>query len=581
MPGIVRFDCFEVDLAAGQLLRRGARIKLREQCFQILASLLERPGEVVTREELRRRLWPDDVFVDFDNNLNTAIARLRDVLNDSSEHPRFIETLPRHGYRFVGRLSPPPAAQPAVRSPLRMVVLPFVNSSGEPGQEYFADAFTDEIITEFAALAPDRLAVIARTTTMAYKGTNKDVARIGRELHVDYIVEGSVRRADDRARITVQVIRVSDQTHVFAAGYDAEMRELFDTQGCIAHAVAVNLGVRAEAKTTGLPPRATRKPTNNLAAYNSYIQGRYHLNKWNPEGIQRAKQLFEEATAADPAFALAYDALAELYWYVGFWGFAPPKDTCSAGLFYALRAIEIDNALAETHAMVAQYRKELDYNWAEVEREMARARELNAASPVVRVRYAISLLMPFQRYDEAVPEVERALDYDPLSAFNRMWLAALLWLGRVSDRAVDEARISVELDPNNMLGYSALGQSLCQAGRFAEGAASLRRCVELSGGSPTMLGWLGLALGYAGHTGEARALLDRLHAMTAQAYVPPTSLAWIHLALGETDEAFAWMDKAIDARDHMMVPIRSYWFFDPLRSDPRFAALLRKMNLEP
>lgn len=241
MPTIVRFDCYEVDLEAGQLLKRGTKIRLREQCVQVLAALLERPGQVVTREDLRHRLWPDEVFVDFDNNLNSVVARLRDVLNDSAERPRFIETLPRHGYRFVGIVSSP--ALVAASAGTRLLVLPFVNSSGDPAQEHFSDAVTDGLITELAALAPAHLAVIARTTAMRYKGSGKDVAQIGRELNVEYIVEGGVRRVDDRLQVNAQLIRKSDQAHVFARRYDAPIPDLLETERAVARAVAEQLHV--------------------------------------------------------------------------------------------------------------------------------------------------------------------------------------------------------------------------------------------------------------------------------------------------------------------------------------------------
>ena len=250
-------------------------------------------------------------------------------------------------------------------------------------------------------------------------------------------------------------------------------------------------------------------------------------------------------------------------------------------MFYALRAVEIDNTLAETHALIAQYRVGLDYNWVEADREMRRALELNPASPVVRLRYAMSGLLAHGRLDEAVAEIERALESDPLSAWTRVWLVVVLYLGRQSGRAIDEARMAIELDPTYGACHHVMGQALCLTGRFDEAIAAQRKAVELLGGSPMMLGWLGLALAKSGNTDESRALLERLHAIAAQAYVPPTSFAWIHLGLGETDEAFAWMDRAIDARDPMMVPIKTYWFLDPIRDDPRFHALLRRMNLEP
>ena len=232
MTRTVRFGTFEVDLAAGQLHKRGRRIGLREQSFQVLALLLERPGQVVTREELQHHLWPADVFVDFENNLNTAVARLREALGDSAEKPRFIETLPKHGYRFIAAVSEGQVPTGGNQTPAtRLVVLPFLNLSGDPAQDYFSDALTDEIITELAGLAPEALSVIARTTAFRYKGSHKDIARIGHELGVEYVVEGGVRRVDDGVTLNVQLVRASDQAHVFARRYQAELRDIFEIEG--------------------------------------------------------------------------------------------------------------------------------------------------------------------------------------------------------------------------------------------------------------------------------------------------------------------------------------------------------------
>lgn len=586
MSNILRFDPFEIDLASGVLHRAGSRIRLSEKPFQVLAALLEHPGEVVTREQLRRRLWNDEVFVDFDNNLNTAIARLREALGDSADRPRFIETLPKRGYRFLACVFEPPSAPPqAPAARVRLLVLPFLNLSGDPAQEYFSDAVTDEMIGALASLAQDRLAVIARTTAMHYKGSRKDVARIGRELGVDCIVEGGVHRAENRVGINVQLIQVADQSHIFAQKYQAGLGDLFSVECSAAEAIAAHLdlgplaeGLRPEGAS---PPRERRKPTEDLAAYNAYIQGRYHLNKYTPEGLAKARQYLEEALRRDPELALASDALGELYWYLGFFGLAPPREACSTGLFYALRAVEIDSNLAETHALIGMYRKELDYNWPEVEREMRRALELDPTSPVVRMRRAHSGLMPLGRLEEAVAELQRALERDPFSHLTRIWLAVLLWLGRDFDRSVEQAHRALDLDGANFMGHLVMGQARTMRRQFEEAIPALQRATELSGSSPAVLGWLGLALGQSGSSAEARKLLERLHGMATQAYVPPTSFAWIHLGLGEIDEAFAWMDRAIEARDPMIVPIKSYCFLDPLRADPRFAALLRKMRLEP
>ena len=566
-PRIVRFSNYEVDLSAGHLRKRGVKIRLRDQSFEVLAILLEHAGEVVPREDLRRRLWPEHVFVDFDSNLNTAIARLREALNDSAEHPRFIETLSKRGYRFIASLSEPAARRP------RLVVLPFANLSGDPAQEYFSDAITEEISGGLAGLGPEHLAVIARTTAMHYKGSQKDVAQIGRDLTVDYVVEGSVLRAGDRITASVQLIQVKDQTHLWTKRYDADLQDIFSVENAVFQAIAAQIGVVSRC--------AAKKPTENLRAYNLYLQGRHQMFKLTPEGMVRAKQCFEEAVALDREFALAYDSLAELFWYLGFLGVMPPKQASSTGVLAAIRALELDNTLAETHALLGWYRKELDYDWPEVHREMSRALELKPASPVVRFRYAKGWLLPHGRIQEAVAEIEGALESDPLSMDMRYWLGIVFWLGRQYDRAIEEGRRILEQDPAYAPGHFGIGLYCREKGMYDEAIAAHRRAAELSGGAPVMLGWLGLALAQGGNTGEARALLERLHGIALKAYVPPTSFAWIHLGLGEIDAAFGWMDRAIDARDHMMTPIKTYPFLDSIRPDPRYPALLRRMNLKP
>ncbi|MGE5835568.1 MAG: winged helix-turn-helix domain-containing tetratricopeptide repeat protein [Acidobacteriota bacterium] len=583
MSRIVRFGDFEVDLAAGQLRKRGLKIGLREKSFQILASLIEQPGEVVTREQLQRRLWPSDVFVDFENNLNTAVARLREALGDSADHPRFIETLPKHGYRFLAKVSDvarPPERSAALTTGL--VVLPFVDLSESP-QEYFSDAITDEIITELASLAPEALRVIARTTAMRYKRSQKDAERIGRELGVEYIVEGSVHRTPERIGVNVQLVRTSDQMHVFARRYDAALRDLFTTQSAIARDIAEHLDIAPVAQTirASLAGRGqTRNRTDNLAAYEEYVQGRFHVSAATPDAIARGRQHFEAAIARDPAFALAYDSLAEIYWYLGYFGFMPPRDAFATGVLYAVRALEIDNTLGETHALLGQYHKQLDYNWPEVDREMARALELSPASPIVRVRYAFNALMPRGRLAEAVAELERARALDPLSPYVLVHLGALLVLRREGERTRKVARQLLDLDPHAYWGHLLIGASYRDDGRFVDAIAAGRRATEVAEDAVLTLGWLGLTLGLAGEVVEARALLDRLHSIEAHRYVPPSSLAWVHLGLREYDEAFEWLDRAIDARDQLIMPIKTYAFLDPIRTDPRFLHLLRKMHLD-
>ena len=577
---LVRFDGYEVDLAAGQLRKHGRRIRLRDQPWQVLAMLLEHPGEVVSREDLQRRLWPHDVIVDFENNLNTAIGRLREALGDSADRARFIETLPRRGYRFVAAVSHAPDTIPHAR----LLVLPLVNSSEDPSQEYLCDAMTAEIISELSALAPSQLAVIARTTAMHYKGTRKDVARIARELALDYIVEGSVNRSGECVALAVQLVRAADQTDIFARRYESTLAEMFALERTVAQAISEQIGIVPVAGGPGAggarAARPPKKPTRDLVAYDSYIQGRYHLDRGeSPESWKEARRFLEAAIARDPQFALAYDALAQLWWLAGFFAFVPPREALSIGIVHALRAVEIDNDLAEAHALLAQYLKQLAYDWTVVDREMALALQLNPASPIVLMRHATTGLMPFGRLDEAVAELERSLELDPLAILPRMWLAVMLSLNRQYDRAIEQGQLVLEIAPKHFLGHFTIGTVYHEAGMFDCAIAALRKAVDLTGGAPLMLGWLGLALADSGDRASARALLDRLRKMPTGVYVPASSFAWIHLGLGETNEFFERMNQAIEDRDHLIMAVKTYPFLDRIRNDQRYAALLRKMNL--
>jgi DNA-binding winged helix-turn-helix (wHTH) protein/tetratricopeptide (TPR) repeat protein len=455
MPKVLHFDCFEVDLAAARLFKRGARMRLREQSFQVLALLLERPGEVVSRDDLRRRLWPTDVFIDFENSLNTAVARLREALGDSAERPRFVETLPRHGYRFVGAI---------------------LDAASAPGP---------------ARMRPSGA--------------------------------GAVVPAVVRKRLSRDPIACSE----------------------------CDQGLRLLDRMTGLLT-----------------------------GSDEARAHLEEAVARDPGFALAHEALAQMYWMLGYTGFMPPRDAFASGILHAVRALEIDHTSAEARALVAQYYKQLDYNWPDIERELSGALELNPASPLVRMLYAVSWLMPQGRTGEAIAELERALEWAPLSFQIQFWLTVMIGLSRDYDRLIAQSRLLIELEPASVVGHWQLMAGLRGKGMIEEATASQRKAAELSGGAPIMVGWLGLTLGASGRVDEARGVLERLETMARTRYVAPSMFAWTYLGLRDLDRAFEWLDRAVEARDQIMMPIKSYVFFDPLRADPRFHALLRKMKLE-
>ncbi len=551
--------------------------------------------EVVTREELRRQLWPDDVFVDFDGNLNTAIATLRQALCDTADHPHFIETLPKRGYRFLSKVSAPFPAPPRVTTPrAKIVVLPILNLSGDPAQEYLSDAMTDEIITALAGLAPEHLAVIARTTTMHYKGSRKDAARIGRELSVDYLVEGALRRVEDQVEINIQLIQISDQTHVFAKKYDARPGDILNMHNCIAQAVAVHIpAIAGEIRAVqAAGNRLTSKPTKDLVAYTFYLKGRQQFQQMTPDPAtiaERAMRYFGDAIARDPQFALAYAAIAEGHWWIGYAGLRRPKEAFTAGVRAALRAIEIGPTLGYPHALLGTFRVHLDHDWAEAGREMAMALQLDPTCPEARFHYATNYLLPQGRIQDAIAELERALESDPLSLYIRFWLGFAFYAEREYARALQQFRSLLELDPGQHpelqraldFGYAGIGLVHAVEGRLDEAVSALRSAVEHSGGFLTRLGQLGLVLARKGEADEARKLLERLEAITAKAYFSPWPMALIYLGLGEFESALTCMERCIDDSEPNVAGINLYPLMAPLRGEPRFTALLRKMNLEP
>jgi TolB-like protein/DNA-binding winged helix-turn-helix (wHTH) protein len=438
---VIRFGVFELDLAAGELRKSGIKVRLQEQPFQILSLLLERPGQVVTRDEIQQKLWPDGTFVDFEHSLNAAVKRLREALEDSADNPQFVETVPRRGYRFiypveghaarsrrwvwalalaalpalltlllalnVGGLRDrlwPRADSPAKR--IMLAVLPCDNLSGDPEQEYFSDGMTDEMIAQLGRLQPARLGVIARTSAMHYKGTDKHVDEIGRELGVEYILECSVRREGDRVRITAQLIQVSDQTHLWAASYERELAGIFAIQSEVSRQIARSLEVELLPAERARPSGAG---TINPEAYEAYLKGRYFWNKRTEEGIKKSLDYFQQAVARDPDYALAYSGLADAYLVGIFVGYLPSQDNHPKGLAAALRAVELDDTLAEAHASLANF--EIG-NWLVEEKELKRAIELNPNYAPARIWYAMHLSAR-GRHEEALAEGKKALELDP------------------------------------------------------------------------------------------------------------------------------------------------------------------------
>lgn len=571
---VVRFGAFEVDVRAGELRKHGMKIKLQEKPFQILTLLLEQPGEVATREQLRQKLWPADTFVDFDRSLNTGVRKLREALSDSAENPRFVETLPRRGYRFMvpierlGRLSPPTGK-------ITLVVLPFENMSADPEQEYFSDGLTEEMITQLAGLYPQRLGVIARTSAMHYKGRDTTIDQVSRELGVDYVLEGSVRHAGDRVRISAQLIQVGDQTHLWAESYERDLADVFAIQSEVAGRVAHSLEVELLPTQQGALARA---PTTIPAAHEAYLKGRYFWHKFAGEGFRKSCEYFEQAIERDPAYGLAYAGLAEAYTTLGFFSVLPPKEAFPRAKEAARKALEIDETIVEAHGSLGISSLFFDWDWSASERHFKRAIELAADYGLARLRYGL-LLMALERLEEALTQEKRALELDPLSLLINWVVGWVFYCQRQYDQAAEHCCKTLELDPNFIMAHWQLGRTYLQETMYEEAIKEFQKAVDLSGRNPAHIAALGHAYAVAGKKGEARKILEELKGQSKQRYVPSYAVATVYTGLGEKEQALEWLGKASEERFGWLVFLNVEPIFDNLRPDPRFEELLRRVGL--
>ena len=637
LPKLIRFCVFEMDRRAGELRKQGLKIRLQEKPFQVLELLLEHPGEAVTRDELRKRLWPADTFVDFDHGLNSAINRLREALGDSAENPRFVETLARRGYRFIAPVEPVVAGAPPIvgtdqrvrpiqgahlGAPLRkrtrlavgigvgsvavvgavlvalnivglrdrlltsvgarravplqiesIAVLPLENLSRDPDQEYFADGMTEALITALGKIST--LRVISRTSVMQYKGTRKPLPEIARELNVDAVVEGTVLHSGNRVRISTNLLHAPTDRHLWAESYERDARDVLALQGEVAKAIADQVQIKLTPQVTAR--LASARPVNP-EAHEAYLKGRYFWNKRTEEPLKKSIGYFEQAIKKEPEYALAYVGLADSYSILAQWDLLPPHEAYPKAKAAAVKALEIDERLGEAHTSMAAVKAYYDWDFAGGEKEYKRAIELNPNYATAHQWYS-ELLSDMGRHEEAIAEVRKAQGLDPLSLIINSTAGEAFRFARRYDQALEHYRKALEIDPNFAGVHEYLGRAYVEMGEYEKAISELQKALSLSGGSPGITAELAHAYAVAGKKREALKILDELDATSKRRYVSPFLRAHIYTGLGDSDRAFYWLERAYEDRSNLMTRLKVDPRFDPLRSDPPFQNLLRRIGL--
>lgn len=630
---VVRFGVFEADLRTGELRKHGLRIKVQEQPFQVLRLLLAKPGELLTREELRRQLWPADTFVDFEHGLNKAINKLREALGDDRAKPLYIETLPRRGYRFIAPISsasipdkpaespaapsltPEPFATGSVRNgkwkspgtilllglfgvgiiflgyqfarrqfhssnstlmpaPIRsLAVLPLQNLSGDTDEQYFADGMTDELITVLGQMGA--LRVISRTSVMHYRGTTETLPQIGRELGADAIVEGTVFRSGNRVRITAQLVDARTDRHLWAHEYERDLRDVMTMQDEVARDIADEISVKLTPQERA---RLVGPHPVNPDAHEAYLKGLYYWNQFTAADVKKSGGFFRQAIREDPNYALGYSGLANYYgvMYVRFDAYSR-NEACPQEEAAALEAVRLDDSSAEAHHSLAGARMFCDWDLRGAEGEFKRAIQLNPNYAEAHRVYA-NLLASSGRTEQAEAEAQRAVENDPMSPDLNMILGWIYYLARDYDRSFAQLRKAENMGPERPEVHWGLGNVYVQKKQFDLAIREYGKAVQLSRGAPWALSSLGHAEALAGKRREALEILKRLSEMSKHRPVEPLQLAAIYIGLSDKDQALAWIEKAYAQHDWGMLGLKVEPKYDGLRSDPRFQAFLRRMN---
>lgn len=617
---IIRFGEFELALKSGELRKNGSVIRLQPQPFKVLVFLASHAGQTVTRQELQEAVWEEGTFVDFEHGLNFCIKQIRTALGDDAQSPRLVETLPRRGYRFIAEVEnlngstvtePIPvdlevekavfvAQPPNIKSYARrfafigaiaaaliiagyfgwrslnrvtvpiskvmVAVLPFENLSGDAEQDYFSDGMTDEMIARLGRLHPQSLGVIARTSAMTYKGVNKDIARIGRELGVDFVLEGSVRRETDRVRITAQLIQVSDQTHLWSESYDRSTGDALKVQSEVADQIAHALTIRLLAEKGS---ESSHSP--NPEAVDAYLRGRYLWNKGDRENVRRSVEYFQQAIGKDPDYAAAFGGLADSYRLLGMQYVMLPSEAYPKATEAALRAIQLDRESANAYVSLGTIKFRYEWKWEEAERDFQRAIEINPSLGIAHHDYAW-FLVAMQRFDEGIDHMKLAQRLDPLSPLANSDVGWIYLMARRYDEAIEQINRTLELEPTFGSALACLERAYTLKGQSREAFETLLKETREEGAS--------FRDGDPAQSMKAlyRKRLDRKLEAMKTSRSSPYSAATFCVAGNEREQALEFLERAYQDRDPMLVAARTDPAFDDLRTTPRFAALLKRIG---
>ena len=575
--GTLRFGSFELDVRSRELRTGTATVRLQEQPFEILRMMLERPGALVTRDELRQRLWPDGTFVDFEHSLNAAVKRLRAALGDDADNPKFVETLPRRGYRFIAAMDAEGADKAGEAVP-RVAVLPFSNLSEGGAQEYFTDGLTEEMISQLGQRCRGRLGVIARWSSMVFKGSTQRSREIGQALRAHYLLEGSVRREGERVRVTASLVETASETHLWSETYERHLTDCLQVQSDIAARIAESLALEL---VDDEPPPRLRRAAASASAYQEYLKGRYHWNHWlmpTDEGIEYALASFNEALRIDPHFAPAYASLARAQIARAVHYREQPRHALEAARAAAKRSLELEPELFEGHLALADVRRMLEWDWRGAETAYVQAIALNPSQENAHRAYA-AMLIALARPAEAIRESERACELDPLCLVVNTNAAWVRYLAGDYAAALDRCQRTAELDPQYLPARRMIGTVFLQSGKTDDAIRVLEAAYAEARQDPVLASSLAYAKAVAGDRAGAMALLEEIRRLDRKRYLPPYQLALVHIGLDDADRAFAALEQATVDADPALGNLAVDPRIQPLRSDPRYARLVDLLGL--